>query len=378
MIVSLAFRITARMGAFAAFLLLAIWPEIASLGFGHPRLPAVVHAVTLGVLVSGYYALQGELLARAYGRPLPWPWLSWAVLALHLVGVATMLSGYLGAGFGAALQGAHYIVPAGVLLHAAQSAGAACKRPPGAPRRWTLHMPLAGLAATMALGAMLILDAATHRYGLYTPRMLLVHGLTGATLFVLPALWLHDHAEAYSVNGPSAARAWVAWGVGAVALGLIASGLPWPVTAGLTGLGAGWLWFAWSGLRKTSGALPRLAWIVPGMIALFAAGRYAAGLVAAIQQAPQPPAGEPLWLSKLGASALLLVAALPGMVGLLRREDRHWGGAAPPAVQTGALMLAGALIASASALEDAALARTGAVGGMAAILLLGNFPLRGK
>jgi len=47
-------------------------------------------------------------------------------------------------------------------------------------------------------------------------------------------------------------------------------------------------------------------------------------------------------------------------------------------VQTGALMLAGALIASASALEDAALARTGAVGGMAAILLLGNFPLRGK
>src|SRR5574341_947023 len=132
----------------------------------------------------------------------------------------------------------------------------ASRRSPGAPRQAHLHLPLLGLTATMALGAMIILDAATGRYGLYAPRILLVHGLTGAMLFVLPALWLHGSQASPSAMAPPGAWAWAAWCGAGLALAAMATGRPWPLALGLAGLGAGCLGFGLPAARQ-----PGWAWV---------------------------------------------------------------------------------------------------------------------
>jgi hypothetical protein len=358
--VTLWFRLAAQGWAFLGYLLLAALPDVVTQGFGHPRLPAAVHAMTLGVLLTGYYGLQGELLTRAYGRPPPWPWLSWAVWGTHFAGVAAMVGGFLGAGFLSATIGAHYLVPVGVLLHGAQAVAAVWKRARETPRHTLLHLPLAGLVATMALGAMIILDAATARYGLYTPPMLMIHGLTGALLFVLPAQRIHGLRDLPLLGNSSRPWAWAAWSATATALAAVATGRPWPLASGLAGLGAVCLWFGWPTARAPDAGL-RAPWCVPGLFFLYASGRCLAGL----------PPDEIPGLAKLGGTAVLLVAALPGMTALLRRQTH---GRETPLLARRlflALAIAGMVIAMAGTLDSAAWVRAGASAGAAAVLLQG-------
>jgi hypothetical protein len=301
------------------FLLLGAFPEVPLEGLGNPRLPVLVHAFTLGVFVNGYYGLQWQAWRPLYRREPPWPPLAAGIWALHQMGVALMLGGFLFAGLGVALWGAHYLVPGGILLHTMQAAAATWRRGPGAPRQLGAHAPLLGLLATMALGAMIVLDEVTGRYGMFNPPTLLLHAAAGAFLFLYPALELAARLRGLSNGGPQATQPVTtrlllqtlppAVGVLLLAVGLAGEGriaLP----AGLGLLGAALLWGALPGAGGARGDAPaaaRMAWAVPALLLLYAAIRALRGM----------PPQEAHALANLGAVSVLLIAALPALMAQL-------------------------------------------------------------
>lgn len=363
-----------RWSAFAwgalAFLLLGALPAVPLEGFGNHRLPVLVHAFTLGVLVNGYYSLQGRAWRRLYRREPPGPGLGACVWALHQAGVVLMLGGFLFAGPRVALWGAHYLVPGGIVLHAAQAAAAAWRREADTPRHLGAHTPLLGLLVTMALGAMIVLDEVTGRYGMFNPPTLLVHGLAGAFLFLSPALDLAARLPGLS-GGPAAeqrATAGVllhtlplAAGVLLTAVGMAGQGRV-ATPAGLALLGAALLWGALPGPGAAKanplGAV-RVAWAVPALLLLYAAIRALRGM----------PPQEAHALANLGAVCVLLIAGVPGLLGRLT-ADAHPAGAPRRAILgVAGLAVAGVFTLAGQVTGLPGLVQLAAVAGLAGVAL---------
>lgn len=367
------FRWSAFAWSAAALALLAMLPDVALEGFGNHRLPAVIHAFSLGAFVNGYYGMQSAVWQRVYRRPPPWPGLAVGFWALHQAGVLFMLAGFLRAGLTVTTLGAHYLVPTGLAMHAAQGGLALRRRPPGTPRHLGSQVPMLGMLVAMALGAMIVLDQATGRYGLFNPPTLLVHGLAGAFLFLLPALRLHGALQGgNSADAEATRRATagvlvrtvpLALGVMMIATGLAPGAQGIALPGGLALIGATLLW----------GALPmaprpvadplgwmRMAWGVPGVLLLFSAIRSLRGMEPA----------EAFLLAQLGAVAVVLVAGLPELA--LRLTATGTGSPSSPGTLRGpapggALMVgAGALVLAGQMLGWAQLIQIGA-----AISLLG-------
>lgn len=365
-----AFRGAALAWAALAFALLAAVPDTPIEGFGNHRLPALVHAFTMGVLVNGVYALQWSAWRRVFGRVPPWPWLGLFVWGLHQAGAALAVAGFLLLGLRAANVGAHYLIPGGIALHIALALAVAWRRAPGTPRHLAVHVPWLGLVVTMALGALVLLDELTGRYGLFTPPTLLLHGLSGAFLFLLPALWLADLLPGGAAPLERTATAPLllgtvplALGVLLVALGNAPGGAGYLVPAGLALLGATLLWGAWPSGRRPARGDPadwmRTVWGLPGLLLLFAAIR-------ALRGVGLP---EDFLLAKLGVVAVLLVAGVPEL--LLRVTaprgafpTRRRAGGTLALVGAGLLVLAGQLAAAEW------LVRAGALAGIAGVALL--------
>ncbi len=368
------FRWSAFAWAGLGLLLIAGLPDVVREGFGNHRLPVVMHAFTLGAFVNGYYGLQPTVWLRVYGRPAPWPRLAPFIWVLHQTGVALMVAGFLRAGLAVANIGAHYLIPMGMVLHAGLGVLALRRRAPGAGRHAGCHVPALGMLLAMGLGAMILLDQTTGRYGLYTPPTLLVHGMSGAFLFLLPALWLHGAVHATDpADAPALRRATgglllrivpLALGIGMVVIGLMpdAPGLALP--GGLALLGATLLWGAFPmarGRRAATAGWLRAGWAAPGLLLLFAALRTVRGLESA----------EGYLLARNGAVAVVLVAGLPELVtGLasppatVQRIGRDW------ARVGGSLMAASGLAVLAGlGLDSGLVIQAGAAGVLGGLLL---------
>lgn len=147
---------------------------------------ALVHLLTLGLILSGYYALQDALWRRLYGRAPLWPWLTLLVWLLHVTGLTLLAWGFFSSSTFAAHIGGHYLVTTGAALAFAQGVGTAAKRSPASPLHLAAHLPGLGLLVTISLGAMMVLDADGGGYGTYTPLTILIHVSAGAFLFFLP------------------------------------------------------------------------------------------------------------------------------------------------------------------------------------------------
>ncbi len=308
--------------AVAAAMGLMLWQPAAMLaGFGHPALPAVVHLITVGGVLGGFYALQEWALPTLYGRRAPWTPLVWVVLAVHSVGLVLLAWGFMGRHTLLANLGGHYLVPAGIVLAIARGLVAQWRRQAGAPRHGAAMLPGLGLLVTMSLGAMLVLESHQGGFGLFTPQAILVHLLAGAFLFFMPLVLLWDLLEG-DAAGVKSARVLLpasvaALGVLAAAYGASVAGasaadarVGW--SAGLALLGGVALWAGLPGWMKRSDAagLPafapvrRMPWSALGVLLLFAAIRHWRGMEAA----------EAMALARFGVALFLFAVALPDVL----------------------------------------------------------------
>jgi hypothetical protein len=357
-------HLTALVALAAALALVAVRPSLAIFGWGDPLLPGAVHLVTLGGVLSLAYLLLGRLWRQLYGGGAAWAPLGWAAWAFHASGVALLAWGFLHHDPTLAYWGGHYLVPTGVLLALAHGWVAAWRRPRGAPRRLAAHLPGLGLAVTVSLGALLVMDAYTARYGIYTPATILAHALAAGFLFVLPLLLLPDalaqapppapagHRETAGAAGPAVAalaRWYAAVAVGAsgvllVVLALADAGAERLLAIGLALLGALLVWLGLPPGQRLGGGLAALR----GVALLPLAGRLATGVFgvyAALRYARGAEPGEAFWLGKVGALLFLLAVALPELLALLERAHGVHGARGRLAVWLAgtALLLAGQL-----------------------------------
>jgi hypothetical protein len=306
--------------AVAVVLLLAD-PDTLLGGGGRGEMSAITHLLTLGGLLGGYFPLQAGLWRRLYGREPALPLVTWAVLACHVSGVGLVAWGFFHGSPLIAHLGGHYLVPTGIVLAFVQGVVTTATRPRGRPRHLAAHLPGLGLLVTMGLGALLVMDAYTGQYGIYTAQTILVHMTSGAFLFFLPLMLLHQSMEengAPSEESPIAATAFMlppaglgALGVLAVALAAMEGGYRAAQPVGLALLGAVALWIglpAFGPSRRASlKAVRRSVWGALGLLLLYAAIRTWRGM---------DPA-EAYGLMRASVTLFLFVVALPEILNRL-------------------------------------------------------------
>lgn len=352
---------------------------------------ALVHLLTLGGVLSGYYVLQNALWERLYGRGPAWPRLTMLVWALHVSGVALLAGGFFAHSTLAAHVGGHYLVPTGMVLAFAQGVGAAFRRPPGAPRHLAAHLPGLGLLVTMMLGAMMVLDAYGGEYEIFTPRMILVHALSGAFLFFLPFVLCghapqgpHSEGAEGRTGLPFSSTALLLPPVGLASLGVLAvalSGSPEgygvsPLAAlglpaalhlpvGLILLGGVALWVGLPALGfggpLTLPALRRSLWSALGVLLLFAAIRAWRG--AGME--------EGVALMRFAVTMFLFAVAVPEILAGLGLRFSPAGDASAhrfEALQFVVLLFAAGLLMVAQLAELALLVRLAALPGLGMVL----------
>ncbi|MDH4249095.1 MAG: hypothetical protein OEW39_14920, partial [Deltaproteobacteria bacterium] len=221
--------------ASAGFLLLLAWPAALVMGFGHPVVPVGMHLLTLGLLVGSAYPALAGLWAGLYGPRSPRPlWLRWAFVC-HVSGVIGLVTGFYLGDREWAYWGGHYLAPTGLVLLGLHGIGAARLRPAGSERHLWSHLPVAGLLVTMALGALLVMDALTGKYGLYHPGTIMTHLFSGGFLFLLPLTLLPVKVQSPSTDPgglrgtpltlPMLGRYYGPVGAGALAVLIVTTGL---------------------------------------------------------------------------------------------------------------------------------------------------------
>ncbi len=371
---------------------------------GRGSTSALVHLLTLGGLLGGYYPLQAIAWRRLYGREPVLPILTWFVLGFHVTGVALLVWGFHAGSTLESYVGGHYLVPTGIVLFFGQGLATLARRPGGVPRHLAAHLPGFGLLVTMTLGALLVMDGHTGRYGIYTFQTILVHLLSGGFLFFLPMMLLQqsieeenptpessgdDSDDASGAPPPAAAglsptaralpplpgfsptvRALPAAGLAGlgvltVALAGDGGGQDWARPVGLLLLGAVALWIglpAFGPRRRTSlKAVRRAAWGALGLLLLFAAIRAWRGMDAAQVQ------------MLLGTAVLLFLfgVAVPEVLSRLAGEFLHPGAGAvgeaaeravrARALQYTVLLLGAGLILAGQLAASPNLGRAGAI-----------------
>ena len=346
---------------------------------------SLVHLLTLGGVLSGYYVLQNALWERLYGRGPAWPRLTLLVWALHVSGVALLAGGFFVHSTLVAHVGGHYLVPTGMVLALAQGVGAAFRRPPGAPRQLAAHLPGLGLLVTIMLGAMMVLDAYGGEYGIYTAHTILVHALSGAFLFFLPFV-LCGHGPQAPDSGeaegrtdlPFSSTALLLPPVGLASLGVLTvalSGVPegygvslpagLGLPAGLALLGGVALWVGLPALGfgrpLTLPALRRSLWSALGVLLLYAAIRSWRG----------GGMEEGVMLMRFAVTLFLFAVAVPEILAGLGLRFSPVGDASAErfeALQFVVLLFAAGLLMVAQLAEMALLVRLAALPGLGMVL----------
>lgn len=313
--------------ATAAGLGLLAWaPEAAIVGWGHPVVPGTVHLLTLGGVLGAAYLAQHATWRALYGPAALWRPLLAGVLVFQAAGVVLFAWGLLEHNTLLAYVGGHYGVPTGIVLALADGWVAAWRRPPGTPRHAAAHLPGLGLVVAMSIGALLVMDAHTGRYGIYTPATIGMHLLAAGFLFVVPqillpgALWPAP-ADEHTPSDPLAALRWyAAVGTGALgvlftALALADAGPARMLPMGLAMLGALLVW-----LGLPAGGLPRRGSMPHGGAWAPLAGRLATGVLlfyAAMRVGGGPVLGDVFWLGRVGVLLFVAGIALPELLAAL-------------------------------------------------------------
>jgi len=327
MFVLFAWSMVLCVGAGMALLLAA--PDIALIGFGHRLLTGQIHLLTLGGLLTGYYLAQLRMWPRLYGSAAVWRWPLPVIWFFHIPGLLTFLWGLFTQDALIAYWGGHYMIPTGIVASLVHGLRAARRRIPGSPRLLAAHMPGLGLVGVMSLGSLLVMDARTAQYAIYTPDTIFMHLLVGGFLFVVPFLLLPTalpRGDARAGFTPDAREAdtpipggsnfnaplarWYALaalgggGVFLVALALAPEGSPGLLPLGLALPGTMMVWLGSPG-RRGKHLWPdvprRVARWVMGLLLLYVAIR--------LWRGAEP--GELLHWSRLGVLFFLCGFALP-------------------------------------------------------------------
>ena len=269
-----------------AMLWLAAQPSLLALSAADAARPAFVHTLTLLCFLSGVYVLNRQAWRKLYGPNPQEAWLFPLGLGLHVVGAALMIAGFVLADVRLKYWGGHYLAPAGIVLMLMLGLWRTWKRPSGTPRHLVVHLPMLGLLAAMGLGALLVMDAYTGKYGVYTPTTLLLHSTSAMSLFLLPFVLVADALDtapaAALTQGLSGREPVQALGAGLLGVGSLVAGLWGTGGPGATALGLLLLALLafWAGLPRGEnpqhnpfGPVRRMPWAAIGALLLFAAYR---------------------------------------------------------------------------------------------------------
>ncbi|MEE8436521.1 MAG: hypothetical protein V3S64_17170 [bacterium] len=320
----------AGMGLFVAV------PGIPIFATGHLLMAGAIHLFTAGALLSAAFQAEDRLWRKLYGWKAPFWLFREVIFPFQLVGVVTMVWGFLNQQTLAAHTGGHYLLPVAIVLSIAHGIVAAWRREPGRPLCLAAHLPGVGLAVTGSIGALLVMDARTGNYGIYSNATVLVHMMSGGFLFAIPLALLPgalfggekrgeggEEKNPPWLNLPGALAKWyvatavAAAGVMAMAFSTtavssmavsVAAYAPRAALPGGLGLLGGLLLFIALPERLAWGPVlekleRRAGWLAAGLLLLYTAIRLGRGVNMA----------EVLMLTKTGVIAVLAGVALPEM-----------------------------------------------------------------
>ena len=318
------FNALSVLSALAGMILFVAVPGIPIFAAGHLLLPGAIHLFTAGALLGAAFQTENRLWKTLYGSQAPFWLFREVIFPFQLVGVVTMIWGFLNHNTLAAHTGGHYLLPTAILLAIFHGMVAAWRREPGRPLCLAAHLPGVGLAVTGAIGALLVMDARTGDYGIYSNDTVLVHMMAGGFLFAIPLAllpgalfggenWGGEEKRSPGLNPPGALGQWyaatavAAAGVMAVAFSVTADAPRLALPGGLGLLGGLLLFVALPGRLAWRPLLERLerraGWLATGLLLLYTAIRLGRGANFA----------EVVMLTKTGVIAFLAGVALPEM-----------------------------------------------------------------
>ena len=318
------FNTLSVLSALAGMGLFLARPGIPISATSHLLLAGTIHLFTAGALLSAAFQAEDRLWRKLYGWKAPFWLFREVMLPFLLVGVVTMVWGFLNRSTLAAHTGGHYLLPTAIVLAIGHGVVAAWRRESGRPLCLPAHLPGVGLAVTGSIGALLVMDAHSGNYGIYSNATVLVHMMSGGFLFAIPlallpgALFGEEKRVGEEMSPPAGilpgaltkwylATAVAAAGVMAVAFSTTADA-PRAALPGGVGLLGGLLLFialpdrlAW---RPVLEKLERRAgWLAAGLLLLYTAIRLGRGVNLA----------EIIMLTKTSVLAFLAGVALPEM-----------------------------------------------------------------
>lgn len=318
------FNALSVLSALAGMSLFVAVPGMAIFATGHLMLAGTIHLFTAGALLGAAFQTENRLWKTLYGVRAPFWAFREVIFPFLLVGLVTMVWGFLNHDTLAAHTGGHYLLPTAIVLAIIHGIVAAWRRERGRPLRLAAHLPGIGLAVTGSIGALLVMDAHTGDYGIYSNATVLMHMISGGFLFAIPltllpgalfggAAWGREGKPPPPAPLPGALARWyvatamAAAGVMAVAYSTTADG-PWvalPVGLGL--LGALLLFIALPERLAWRAVLEQLerraGWLAAGLLVFYSAIRLGRGVEFT----------EVIMLTKTGVIAFLAGVALPEM-----------------------------------------------------------------
>ena len=125
------FNAFAVLSALAGMSLIVVVPNIPIFATGHLLLAGTIHLFTAGALLTAAFQAEDRLWRRLYGWKAPFWLFREVIFPFQLVGVVTMVYGFLNLSTLAAHTGGHYLVPTAIVLAIAHGIVAAWRREPG-------------------------------------------------------------------------------------------------------------------------------------------------------------------------------------------------------------------------------------------------------
>ena len=366
--------------------LLAVRPGALVFPGGGWLAAALIHLITLGGMVSSYYLLTLRLLPRLYGRTPAGRWVMPLVLLLHIAGVIIMVAGLVGGHKYSVYWGGHYLVPTGIVIVFIQWWVTAWKRSESTERHLAAHLPGIGLVVAMCIGALLVMDAYSGAYGIYTPLTILIHFLSGGFLFFLPLMLVSEAVaevepgkKTDSPFSPTAQTllpmAIAGGGVLAMTLAVTHETYQLGMPIGLLVLGGSGLWLGMPSGSKAGGlsfvSTRRSLWAAVGMLLLYIGIRALRGI----------EVEEALSLARFGVVLFLFGVGVPEALNLLLRNNLERRGETPDSPEPILIYLVGmfgtGLILAAMLAQVVFLAQMGGLIWLATLAWGGRVMVRG-
>ena len=135
------FNALSVLSALAGMILFVAVPGIPIFAAGHLLLPGAIHLFTAGALLGAAFQTENRLWKTLYGGQAPFWLFREVIFPFQLVGVVTMIWGFLNHNTLAAHPGGHYLLPPSILRAIFPGAVAAWRGDPGPALCRVAHPP---------------------------------------------------------------------------------------------------------------------------------------------------------------------------------------------------------------------------------------------